>query len=113
MRPHNHEAGDWQGADSPTHAPRYAAIAEILHSFSAARSVLDVGCGEAELRAWLPKDASYIGIEPSGAAVQIATERNPSGDGLFQTLVVRKWFAPSARCAIEHGGVVDKPDARL
>src|ERR1700730_6551518 len=79
MRPHNNdEAGDWQGADSPTHAPPYAAIAEILHSFSADGSVVDVGCGEAALRAWLPRDARYIGIEPSGAAVQIALERNTS-----------------------------------
>ena len=50
----------------------------MLHSFGADGSVLDVGCGEALLRPWLPSDASYIGIEPSAAAVRIALERNPS-----------------------------------
>jgi SAM-dependent methyltransferase len=76
MRFRNDEAGDWRGSDSPTHIARYAAIAEILHNFSANGSVLDVGCGEGTLSAWLPKDAGYIGIEPSEAAVRVALERN-------------------------------------
>jgi SAM-dependent methyltransferase len=84
-RPHNDEADDWREADSPTHAPRYAAIAETLHRFSADASVLDVGCGEAALRAWLPQDARYIGIEPSGAAVRIALERNTSANIVHTT----------------------------
>lgn len=64
-----HEAGDWQGLDASTQIPRYSTIAEILHSFRADRKVLDVGCGEALLHAWLPKDADYTGIEPSDAAI--------------------------------------------
>lgn len=78
MRPYNDEAGDWRELDSSTQTPRYATIAEMLHNFNVDGAVLDVGCGEALLRAWLPKDASYTGIEPSAAAVRIALERNPS-----------------------------------
>lgn len=78
MRPCNDEKGDWRGLDSPTQAPRYVAIAEILHGFKANGSVLDVGCGEALLRTHLPKATSYTGIERSATAAQIAIERNAS-----------------------------------
>jgi 2-polyprenyl-3-methyl-5-hydroxy-6-metoxy-1,4-benzoquinol methylase len=78
VRPYDDEAGDWRGLDSSTEGTRYGAIAEMLHNFGVDGSVLDVGCGEAVLRAWLPNDVSYIGIEPSAIAVQVALERNPS-----------------------------------
>jgi len=78
MQIDNNEAGNWRGLDSPTETPRYAAIAGMLHSFKADGCVLDVGCGEAVLRTWLPKDTSYTGIEPSAVAVRSALERNPS-----------------------------------
>jgi SAM-dependent methyltransferase len=71
----NDDAGDWRGLDSSGQAPRYAAIAEILHSFNSDRKVLDVGCGEGVLRAWLPEYTDYTGIEPSSLAVRIAVER--------------------------------------
>ncbi len=78
LRPYNDEAGDWRGLDSPTDALRYAAIAEILDSFRGDGSVLDVGCGEALLRAYLPVDSKYTGIEASATAVRMALERNPA-----------------------------------
>jgi 2-polyprenyl-6-hydroxyphenyl methylase/3-demethylubiquinone-9 3-methyltransferase len=75
MRRWNDDAGDWRGLDSLRQAPRYAAIAEILQTFNSDRKVLDVGCGEGILRAWLPGYTDYTGIEPSSLAVKIAVER--------------------------------------
>jgi len=77
-------SGDWQGSDHATHTPRWAAISEILANFEANKSVLDVGCGEATLRAWLPEDARYVGVERSAAAMQVALQHNPSAS-IFQT----------------------------
>ncbi|MDP2913125.1 MAG: class I SAM-dependent methyltransferase [Candidatus Omnitrophota bacterium] len=78
MRPYNDEAGDWRGLDSESEAPRYAAIAQALRDFRVDRNVLDVGCGMAVLRSYLPGDANYTGIEPSTTAVRMAVERNAS-----------------------------------
>src|SRR5436305_14118397 len=78
MQRWNDEAGDWRELDSLGQAPRYAAIAEILHSFDSDRKVLDVGCGEAVLRGWLPEYTDYTGIEPSSQAARRAAERNGS-----------------------------------
>jgi SAM-dependent methyltransferase len=78
MRLRNEQAGDWQGSDSLTHAPRYDTVASILRKFGADMSVLDVGCGEAMLRARLPKNTRYVGIERSGAAARIALKRTDS-----------------------------------
>ena len=85
MRLRNEQAGDWQGSDSLTHAPRFEMIASILRKFGADMSVLDVGCGEATLRAWLPKDTRYVGIEPSGAAARIALKRTDSINNIIHT----------------------------
>lgn len=71
-------AGDWRGLDSPVQIPRYTAIAEILRDFRADRNVLDVGCGEALLRAYLPTDVNYTGIEPSAHAAGSASKRDAS-----------------------------------
>lgn len=76
VRGWNDDAGDWRGLDSSGQAPRYAAIAEILHTFKSDTKVLDVGCGEAVLRAWLPDYTDYTGIERSSVAVRIAVQRN-------------------------------------
>ena len=76
QRLYNDEGGDWQGLDSLTQIPRYTAIAELLQPFVDGGSVLDVGCGEALLRTWLPR-TNYTGIEPSASAVRIARENNP------------------------------------
>lgn len=78
MLPYNDEAGDWQDLDSPRQVPRYVAIADILRSFSADSDVLDVGCGEAVLRNYLPKNCNYTGVEQSAKAVRLALERNIS-----------------------------------
>ena len=85
MRLRNEQAGDWQGSDSLTHAPRYDTIASILRKFGADMSVLDVGCGEAPLRARLPKNTRYVGIERSGAAARIALKRTDSIDIIHTT----------------------------
>src|SRR5262245_40069162 len=76
MAVYDDTVGDWQGLDSPAQAPRYAAIAELLRDSEADLHVLDVGCGEAVLRSWLPKQASYTGIEPSLLAARKAMERD-------------------------------------
>ena len=78
MRRHNGYWGDWQGLDSTSEAPRYAIIAEMLRTFQADLKVLDVGCGEAVLRSWLPKEADYTGIELSSLAVQKAIKIDAS-----------------------------------
>ncbi len=57
------EAGDWQELDSPRQTPRYVAIADILNSVSADSDLLDVGCGEAMLRTYLPKNCNYTGSQ--------------------------------------------------
>lgn len=80
MRPHDDQSGDWQGLGSTAQSLRYAVIARMLRSYGADTKVLDVGCGEAVLRAWLPRESGYTGIEPSAAAVRIARERNPGAD---------------------------------
>jgi SAM-dependent methyltransferase len=71
-------AGDWRGLDSAVQVPRYTAIAEILRDFHVDKNVLDVGCGEALLRAYLPKDANYMGIEQSALAAGSALQRDAS-----------------------------------
>jgi len=78
MWQHDDNSGDWQGLDSPRQAPRYATIAEMLRTSNADRKVLDVGCGEAVLRAWLPKGVDYIGIDQSALAIRRGIERNTS-----------------------------------
>jgi len=50
-------------------APRYQHIARLVTKGSQ-RHVLDVGCGEAVLRTFLPPHLPYLGIEPSAKAPQ-------------------------------------------
>jgi SAM-dependent methyltransferase len=77
MRAQSDEAGDWRGLDSPSQASRYLAIVDILrHLEGGAADVLDVGCGEAVLLSYLPKDVSYTGLESSLPAVAIAKARS-------------------------------------
>jgi 2-polyprenyl-3-methyl-5-hydroxy-6-metoxy-1,4-benzoquinol methylase len=71
----NDLSGDWQGLTSETQAPRYQAIARMINQFCPVGSVLDVGCGEAVLSAYLPKEATYFGIEPSAKAGESAVTR--------------------------------------
>ena len=97
-QPHDDNAGDWQGLDSAVQAPRYAAIAQILHTFQADSKVLDIGCGEAVLRSWLPKDVSYTGIEPSSLAERKAVARNAS-DRIIHTSGKFEAQRASASCS--------------
>ena len=77
MGSHSDEAGDWRGLDSPSQVSRYLAIVDILRRRECgATDILDVGCGEAVLLPYLPKDVNYIGLESSLAAVAIAKVRN-------------------------------------
>ena len=76
-KPWRESDGDWQGGESPVHAPRFKTIADLLKSHGADGRTLDVGCGVAELRKWLPVEACYLGIEPSGAARAQALLRDP------------------------------------
>jgi SAM-dependent methyltransferase len=78
------QAGDWQGLDSLTQAPRYDTIANMLRKFDADTSVLDVGCGEAMLHDRLPKNTRYVGIERSEAAARTALKRTNS-DNIIHT----------------------------
>jgi len=69
----NDLSGDWQGLASPTQAPRYQEIVDVIARFCpSGGSVLDIGCGEAVLRGFLPESVDYSGIEPSAKAVETA-----------------------------------------
>ena len=68
MKDWNNDFGDWQGLACAEQAPRYEHIARLVTKFSQ-RQVLDVGCGEAVLRNFLPPNLLYLGIEPSEKAL--------------------------------------------
>ena len=61
------DSGDWQGLASRAQLPRYWHIARLIAQCSP-RNVLDVGCGEAILRDFLPSSLVYSGVEPSSKA---------------------------------------------
>lgn len=61
-------SGDWQHLEDPRQVIRYQTIAQHITS-RGLRSVLDVGCGTAQLRRFLPDSVQYLGIEPSALAV--------------------------------------------
>lgn len=66
------EFGHWRGLASPSQAPRYLEIAGLIAQLCPEGSVIDVGCGEAVLRDYLPQALTYLGIEPSAKAVASA-----------------------------------------
>ena len=68
--------GDWQGLADEAQRIRYLTIAEMLKGHDG--SVLDVGCGEALLRSYLPAHCCYVGLEPSRLAAAGAHRRHPS-----------------------------------
>lgn len=95
----NDDSGDWQALNSPSESPRYDAIARMIDVFCPRPiTVLDVGCGEAILRDYLPASDSYFGIEPSRKAASVAISR-AGGDCVFCgtaddfDLAGRKWNA--------------------
>ena len=69
-------SGDWQGLMSTDQAGRYLAIARAVERNCPAGAVLDVGCGEAVLREYLPESVEYTGIEPSSMAASLARTRS-------------------------------------
>lgn len=69
------DSGDWQGLMSNAEQPRYQQIARTIAELCPTGSVLDVGCGEAILSQYLPGSVTYTGIEPSGKASRLASER--------------------------------------
>jgi SAM-dependent methyltransferase len=91
MRAYDDHSGDWEESNTATHAVRFKAIASGLQRFAVDKCVLDVGCGEATLCAWLPPYAKYVGIEVSGAAVRIARERYDSVNILQATAESCDW----------------------
>jgi SAM-dependent methyltransferase len=78
MKPTDPFAGDWQKLDAANQVPRYEAIERLLRAFHAQQNVLDIGCGEAVLRAFLPRDATYVGLEISPVAARNASARYTS-----------------------------------
>jgi SAM-dependent methyltransferase len=70
----NDDFGDWQGLASIEQAPRYQRIASLVEQLIQVGSVLDVGCGEAVLRDFLPRSILYRGIEPSAKAIEAHPE---------------------------------------
>lgn len=65
-------SGDWADLAAPDQRPRYEAIAALVPPRS---SVLDVGCGMAVLRGYLPATIFYVGVEPSALARSMAGGR--------------------------------------
>jgi predicted TPR repeat methyltransferase len=67
--------GDWQQLAAPSERPRYQALADMIRRHCPFGSVLDVGCGEAILKDYLPSSVSYHGVEPSALACVGARHR--------------------------------------
>jgi 2-polyprenyl-3-methyl-5-hydroxy-6-metoxy-1,4-benzoquinol methylase len=78
MKQWDDHSGDWQGLVSSAQARRYQAIASAIERHCRGGSVLDVGCGEAVLKDYLPQGLQYTGIEPSSIAVESARVRSGS-----------------------------------
>jgi len=67
----NDESGDWEDlATAARDVPRYREIAHLIDWFCPNGSVLDIGCGSAVLRDYLPEGVKYLGVEPSAKAIQ-------------------------------------------
>ena len=81
-------------------APRMAIIATYVHRFGA-KSVLDVGCGFADLLAYLDAAVGYIGIDISPTAIAWARERFAGRAGAafhvgdFREANAGDWQAPA------------------
>jgi len=74
----NDESGDWRGWENDDQRPRYEAITAQIKRLRA-KSVLDIGCGEAVLFSLMPAEVrQYLGIEPSQLALKGAQSRQAS-----------------------------------
>lgn len=70
--------GDWAFLGALEELPRYAVIAGLIRSVSAAPAVLDLGCGHGQLWTLLGSGAvsSYLGIDISREAIAQARRRS-------------------------------------
>lgn len=84
---HNDNSGDWQKLADPAQTPRYEAIAALIPPGA---TVLDLGCGTAILRTFLPSQY-YLGVEPSALACKEATRRAAVYNDTAET------FTPNAK----------------
>lgn len=76
-------------------APRMAIMAAYVRQFGA-KSVLDVGCGFADLLGYLDADIGYIGIDISPTAIDCARERFAGrANASFHATDFRDWKAPA------------------
>ncbi len=77
--------GRWSFLADPQEAARYGAIAGLARSQGEPSSLLDVGCGEGQLRFHLAKgpEGFYCGVDVSQAAIDRARERVYPGDELL------------------------------
>jgi len=68
--------GDWDYLGDVAQAPRFGVLAAWLRSLASPR-VLDVGCGEGTLLAYLPQESinAYTGIDFSTIAIERARSR--------------------------------------
>lgn len=75
-------------------APRMATIAAYLRHYEI-RSVLDVGCGWADLLNYLDADVTYLGLDISETAIEQARERFAARPGAsFYAENFRDWVSP-------------------
>lgn len=76
-----YRAGHWERFGSLAEVPRYAIIGGFCGFVDPAARVLDVGCGNGMLHAWLTPDSQrrYVGIDVSAEAVAQARDRARQG----------------------------------
>lgn len=75
-------------------APRMATMAAYLHQFGA-KSVLDVGCGWADLLSYLAPEVTYLGLDISETALDEARERFAErAEASFHAGDFRTWESP-------------------
>ena len=69
-----YRAGRWSCLRSADELARYGVVLALLTHGAGARTILDVGCGEAILRDLLPADRydRYVGVDLSAAAIATA-----------------------------------------
>jgi predicted O-methyltransferase YrrM len=83
--------------DSMAMVARMATIAAYLHRLGA-RSVLDLGCGTAELLAHLDPSIRYVGIDIAPTAIAKAEQRfRGRHEATFHAVDLRDWIAPGTK----------------
>lgn len=89
-----YQRGAYDYLHSIAMVPRMATIASYIKAFGITR-VLDVGCGTGDLLSYLDSDVSYIGIDISQTAINIARRRFVDRkNAFFDTADFRHWKDP-------------------